>query len=185
MILPYITAIMKDVFSMVPPALKESAYGMGATSWEVTRKITIPFGMSGLLGSIFLSLGRALGETMAVTFVIGNSHRFATTLFKEGNTISSTLANEFGEADTALFMGVLMALGLILFVMSLIVQIASWYLLNTIAKSKGVKHDPETPHLPHYRGPHGAPVFHFGRHVRDLPPLRDHQGRGREGALCH
>ncbi|MGM0596503.1 MAG: phosphate ABC transporter permease subunit PstC [Myxococcota bacterium] len=136
MILPYLTSIMRDVFNMVSPQLKESAYGVGTTTWEVTRDILIPQGISGIIGGVFLSLGRAIGETMAVTFIIGNSHRFSFEIFREGNTISSTLANEFAEgADNPLFFGVLMELGLILFAITVIMQLLSHFWL----KRYGVK----------------------------------------------
>ena len=98
MVLPFICAITRDVFQLVPPVVKESAFGMGATTWEVTYKVTIPYGLVGIIGAVFLGLGRALGETMAVTFVIGNAHRISASLFAPGNTIASTLANEFSEA---------------------------------------------------------------------------------------
>ena len=103
MVLPFISAIARDVFQLVPPVVKESAFGMGATTWEVTYKVTIPYGLVGIIGAGFMGLGRALGETMAVTFVIGNAHRISASLFAPGNTIASTLANEFSEAtDPAL-----------------------------------------------------------------------------------
>ena len=112
MILPFITAICRDVFALVPPVLKESGYGVGATTWEVTYKITIPYGIVGVLGGIFLGLGRALGETMAITFVIGNTHRISASLFAPGNSIASCLANEFAEATEPIYLSSLIALGL-------------------------------------------------------------------------
>jgi len=125
MVLPFITAVVRDIFALVPAVMKESGYGLGATTWEVTRKVTMRHGMRGLVGGVFLGLGRALGETMAVTFVIGNDHRIAASLFASGNTISSTLANEFTEASEPLYLSSLVELGLILFVVTLMVQIAA------------------------------------------------------------
>jgi phosphate transport system permease protein len=134
MILPFLTAVMRDVFAMTPPVLMESAAGMGSTSWEVTKKISIPYGLRGLIGATFLGLGRAIGETMAVTFVIGNSHRISTSLFAPGNTIASTLANEFNEADSPLLEAALIELGLILFVITLIIQILAHLWLRSLQK---------------------------------------------------
>jgi phosphate transport system permease protein len=122
MVLPYICAVTRDVFRMTPPMLKESAYGMGATTWEVTRQVTIPYGMRGIAGGIFLGLGRAIGETMAITFVIGNEHKMSTSLFAAGNTISSTLANEFTEAAEPLYRSALVELGLVLFLLTVVFQ---------------------------------------------------------------
>ncbi|MBN2722722.1 MAG: phosphate ABC transporter permease subunit PstC [Deltaproteobacteria bacterium] len=138
MIIPYITSVMRDVFKMVNPVLKESGFGMGATRWEVTRDITLVASLRGLVGATFLGLGRAVGETMAVTFVIGNGHNFTTEIFREGNTIASTLANDFGEAaDQPLFYGVLMELALILFAITIIMQLASNWWIQRIAKKSG------------------------------------------------
>lgn len=122
MILPFISAVMRDVLQMVPPVMKESAYGIGATTWEVTKDISVPYGIRGMVGAVFLGLGRAIGETMAVTFVIGNSHKLATSLFASGNSIASTLANEFTEADPGLYMSSLIQLGLVLFVITILFQ---------------------------------------------------------------
>jgi phosphate transport system permease protein len=121
MVLPFITAVIRDVFETVPPMLKESAYGVGCTTWEVVRYVVIPYTRVGIVGGVMLGLGRALGETMAVTFVIGNAHRLAISLMAPGNTISSALANEFTEAVGDLYLSSLIALGLILFVMTFIV----------------------------------------------------------------
>ncbi len=137
MILPFITAVMRDVFFMVPPVVKESAYGMGATTWEVTRKVTIPYGIRGLVGASFLGLGRAIGETMAVTFVIGNTHRIDLSLFAAGNTIASTLANEFTEASEPLYRSSLVELGLILFLITLVVQVAAQVWLGRMRRTMG------------------------------------------------
>jgi len=137
MVLPFITAVMRDIFTLVPPVLKESGYGMGATTWEVTRKVTMRHGMRGMVGGVFLGLGRALGETMAVTFVIGNDHRIAASLFASGNTISSTLANEFTEASEPVYLSALVELGLILFVVTLLVQIAAQMWLRRLKRRLG------------------------------------------------
>ena len=136
MVLPFITAVMRDVFGMVPPVLKESAYGLGATTWEVTRKVTVRYGLRGLLGAVFLGLGRAIGETMAVTFVIGNDHRISASLFAAGNSIASTLANEFAEASEPLYLSSLMELGLILFVMTFLMQVLTQLMLSRIKGQK-------------------------------------------------
>ena len=122
MILPFISAVMRDVFTMVPPVMKEAAFGLGATTWEVTRHVTVRHGMQGLIGATLLGLGRAIGETMAVTFVIGNDHRISTSLFSAGNSIASTLANEFSEASEPLYLAALVELGLVLLVISLLIQ---------------------------------------------------------------
>src|SRR3982750_1589758 len=116
MVLPFITAISVDVFKTVPPVLKEAAYGVGCTTWEVVRNVVIPYTRVGVIGGIMLALGRALGETMAVTFVIGNAHRIQTSLFAPGTTISAALANEFTEAVGDLYQSSLIALGFILFI---------------------------------------------------------------------
>src|SRR5437016_11214879 len=112
MVLPFITAISVDVFKTVPPVLKEAAYGVGCTTWEVVRNVVIPYTRVGVIGGIMLALGRALGETMAVTFVIGNSHKIAPSILAPGTTISATIANEFTEADAGLYTSSLIALGL-------------------------------------------------------------------------
>ena len=114
MILPFIAAVMRDVFEIVPPVLRESAYGLGCTTWEVVRNIVLPYTQKGVIGGVMLGLGRALGETMAVTFVIGNSQRITGSLFSPGSSIASTLANEFGEAAD-LHLSTLFALGFLLF----------------------------------------------------------------------
>jgi len=139
MIIPFIASVTRDVFRMVPAQLKESAYGMGATTWEVVKDIMIPYGRKGIYGAVFLGLGRALGETMAVTFVIGNAHRLNWSLFAPGNSIASTLANEFTEADGDLYLSSLVALGLVLFLITfLILGFAQLYLKRMSAPgSKG------------------------------------------------
>ncbi|MEQ1650423.1 MAG: phosphate ABC transporter permease subunit PstC [Hyphomicrobiaceae bacterium] len=129
MVLPFITAVSRDVFDTVPGVLKEAAYGLGCTTWEVVRNIVIPHTRVGLIGGIMLGLGRALGETMAVTFVIGNAHKIHASLLAPATTISATIANEFTEAVGDLYTASLVFLGLILFVISLIVLSAARYLL--------------------------------------------------------
>jgi phosphate transport system permease protein len=118
MVLPFIAATMRDVFDTVPPMLKESGYGLGATTWEVIWHVVVPHSRVGMLGGIMLGLGRALGETMAVTFVIGNAHRISTSLLAPGTTISSSIANEFTEAVGDLYTSSLIALGLLLFLIT-------------------------------------------------------------------
>ncbi len=129
MVLPFITAVSRDVFETVPPVLKEAAYGLGCTRWEVVRNVVIPHTRVGIIGGIMLGLGRALGETMAVTFVIGNAHKISSSLLAPGTTISATIANEFTEAVGDLYSSSLVLLGLILFVISLIVLSLARYLL--------------------------------------------------------
>jgi phosphate transport system permease protein len=121
MVLPFITSISRDVFEAVPPVLKEAAYGLGSTTWEVSRYVVLPYTRVGVIGGVMLGLGRALGETMAVTFVIGNAHRVSPSLLAPGTTISATIANEFTEAVGDLYTSSLVALGLILFVITFIV----------------------------------------------------------------
>ena len=131
MIIPFIAATMRDVFQTVPPVFKESAYGLGCTRWEVMWNIVVPYTRKSVVGGIMLGLGRALGETLAVTFVIGNANRIATSLFAPGNTIASLVALEFGEAETgSLKLSALLALGFILFVLSFIVLATSRFLLR-------------------------------------------------------
>ena len=137
MILPFISAVMRDVFRMVPPIMKEAGYGMGATTWEVTRDVTIRYGIQGMLGACFLGLGRAIGETMAVTFVIGNSSKISASLFAPGNSIASRLANEFAEASDQMYLSALMELGLVLFLMTLALQIITQVWLKRIKKKMG------------------------------------------------
>jgi phosphate transport system permease protein len=121
MTIPFISSVMRDVFQAVPPALRESAFALGATPWEVVRKVTIPHTRSAVVGAIFLGLGRALGETMAVTFVLGNAHDFSVSLLMPGNSIAAAIANEFTEADSPLYLSSLIALGFLLFVVTFIV----------------------------------------------------------------
>ena len=135
MVIPFVASVMRDVFETVPPQLKESAYGVGCTTWEVVTNIVLPYTRVGVIGGIMLGLGRALGETMAVTFVIGNANRIVGSLFAPGTSIASTLANEFGEADPGLHISSLFALGLVLFVITFIVlAISQWLIKRGIAK---------------------------------------------------
>lgn len=135
MILPFIAATMRDVFDQVPPVFKESAYGLGSTTWEVMKGVVLPYTRISVAGGIMLGLGRALGETMAVTFVIGNANRISSSLFGPGNTIASVVALEFGESETgSLKLSALLALGFILFVLSFIVLATSRYLLRSRLK---------------------------------------------------
>ena len=138
MILPFIAAVMRDVFEIVPSVLRESAYGLGCTTWEVVRYIILPYTQKGVIGGIMLGLGRALGETMAVTFVIGNSQKISSSLFAPGTSIASTLANEFGEADD-FHLSALFALGLLLFLITLVVLAAAKWMILRAEKSKGTK----------------------------------------------
>jgi phosphate transport system permease protein len=138
MILPFICAITRDVFQLVPNVVKESAHGMGATTWEVTYKVTIPYGLVGIIGALFLGLGRALGETMAITFVIGNAHNISASLFAPGNSIASTLANEFTEATTQMYTSSLIELGLVLFIIAYLVQVLAQFMLRRMYKSWSV-----------------------------------------------
>src|SRR4051812_39419214 len=135
MVLPFITSITRDVFQTVPTLLRESAYGMGMTTWEVVKSIIIPYTRVGLVGGIMLGLGRALGETMAVTFVIGNSHKILPSLLAPSTTISATIANEFTEATGELYTSSLIALGLILFVITFaVLGVAKWLLVRSALK---------------------------------------------------
>lgn len=137
MVIPFIAAVMRDVFELVPPVLKESAYGMGCTTWEVTRHVVLPYTRVGVVGGVMLGLGRALGETMAVTFVIGNAHVLSTSLFMPGNTISSALANEFAEAHGELYVSALVALGLLLFLTTFVVLALARLLLLRLSRQEG------------------------------------------------
>ncbi|MDP2018869.1 MAG: phosphate ABC transporter permease subunit PstC [Hydrogenophaga sp.] len=136
MVLPFVAAVMRDVFEIVPPILRESAYGLGCTTWEVVRRVVLPYTQKGVIGGIMLGLGRALGETMAVTFVIGNANRMPTSLFSPGTSIASTLANEFGEAAD-FHLSTLFALGFLLFVITFIVLSAAKIMMLRAEKAKG------------------------------------------------
>jgi phosphate transport system permease protein len=137
MVLPFITSISRDVFDAVPPVLKEAAYGLGCTTWEVVRNVVIPYTRVGVIGGVMLGLGRALGETMAVTFVIGNAHKISASIIAPGTTISATIANEFTEAVGDLYTSSLIALGLILFVITFFVLAAARYMLMRIERRVG------------------------------------------------
>jgi len=137
MVIPFISAVMRDVFEIVPAVLKESAYGVGCTTWEVVWNIVLPYTKVGVIGGIMLGLGRALGETMAVTFVIGNAHKLSASLLAPGNSIASALANEFTEAVGDLYFSALIQLGLILFVITFIVLSLSKLLLIQLARQEG------------------------------------------------
>ncbi len=137
MILPFMASVIRDVLLMTPQVLKESAYGLGATTWEVIWQVVIPYGRRGVVGGLFLGLGRALGETMAVTFVIGNAHELSWSLFNPANTIASTLANEFTEAADPLYLSALVELGLVLFLITFVVLgLAEWWLRHSAPKDK-------------------------------------------------
>src|SRR5204863_6838060 len=129
MVLPFITSVSRDVFQAVPTVLKEAAYGMGATTWEVFRHVVLPYARVGVIGAMMLGLGRALGETMAVTFVIGNAHRISPSLLAPGTTISATIANEFTEAVGDLYTSSLVALGALLFLITFTVIAAARFML--------------------------------------------------------
>jgi len=140
MIIPFIAAVMRDVFEVTPPLLKESAYGLGSTTWEVVSKVVLPYTKAGVIGGIMLGLGRALGETMAVTFVIGNTNQLSSlSLFEAANSITSVLANEFAEAGAGLHQASLMYLGLVLFFITFVVLSLSKLLLQQMRKSEGAK----------------------------------------------
>src|SRR5215813_12159560 len=139
MIIPFIASVMRDVFEIVPPVLKESAYGLGATTWEVVWNVVLPYTKIGVIGGIMLGLGRALGETMAVTFVIGNAYKISAALFEPGNSIASALANEFNEAADPVHRASLVTLGLVLFLLTFIVLACSRLLLARLAKGEGKK----------------------------------------------
>jgi phosphate transport system permease protein len=137
MVIPFIASVMRDVFEIVPPVLKESAYGIGCTTWEVVWNIVLPYTKVGVIGGIMLGLGRALGETMAVTFVIGNAYKISTSLFDPGNSIASSLANEFNEAADPIHRASLIALGLVLFALTFVVLALSRMLIAQLAKGEG------------------------------------------------
>jgi phosphate transport system permease protein len=137
MVLPFVTAISRDVFDAVPPVLKEAAYGVGCTTWEVFKHVILPYTRVGVIGGCMLGLGRALGETMAVTFVIGNAHKVSASILQPGTTISATIANEFTEAVGDIYTSSLIALGLILFVITFIVLAFARYMLMRIQRRVG------------------------------------------------
>ncbi|MFM9967190.1 MAG: phosphate ABC transporter permease subunit PstC [Burkholderiales bacterium] len=137
MVIPFIAAVMRDVFEIVPGVLKESSYALGSTTWEVVWNIVLPYTKTGVVGGIMLGLGRALGETMAVTFVIGNAHKLNLSLMMPGNSIASTLANEFTEAVGDMYTSALIELGLLLFLITFVVLSLSKLLLMQLAKQEG------------------------------------------------
>lgn len=138
MIIPFIAAVMRDVFEVTPPLLKESAYGLGSTTWEVVYKVVLPYTKAGVVGGIMLGLGRALGETMAITFVIGNMNQLdSLSVFQAANSITSALANEFAEASAGLHQASLIYLGLVLFFITFVVLALSKLMLSQLKKSEG------------------------------------------------
>jgi len=137
MVVPFISSVMRDVFSLVPPELRESAFALGATRWEVVRKVVLGYTRSAVVGGIFLGLGRALGETMAVTFVLGNAHELNASILQPGNSIAAAIANEFTEADSDIYLSSLIALGVILFVVTFVVLVAARVMLHRLARQAG------------------------------------------------
>lgn len=137
MVIPFISSIMRDVFKTVPSSLKESAYALGATNWEVVWNVVLPYCRSAVVGGIFLGLGRALGETMAVTFVLGNSHQLSWSILMPGNSIAATIANEFTEADSDIYLSSLIALGFILFIVTFIVLAIARIMLHNLSQKEG------------------------------------------------
>ncbi|MGI8842007.1 MAG: phosphate ABC transporter permease subunit PstC [Caulobacteraceae bacterium] len=139
MIIPFITAVMRDVFAAVPVELKESAVALGSTTWEVVSHVSLPYTRTAVVGAIFLGLGRALGETMAVTFLLGNAHDFSFSLFMPGNSIAAAIANEFTEADSPIYLSSLIALGFLLFVVTFIVLALAKLMLLRLGRMEGAK----------------------------------------------
>jgi phosphate transport system permease protein len=137
MVIPFVSSVMREVFITVPVQLKESAYAVGNTTWEVVWDIVLPYTRSAVIGGIFLGLGRALGETMAVTFVLGNAHLLSPSLLQPGNSIAATIANEFTEADSSIYLSSLIALGFLLFVVTFIVLAIARVMLSQLAKRGG------------------------------------------------
>ncbi len=137
MIIPFITSVMRDVFNAVPPALKESAIALGATPWETINRVSVPYTRTAIVGAIFLGLGRALGETMAVTFVLGNAHDLTYSLLMPGNSIAAAIANEFTEADSPIYLSALIALGFLLFVVTFLVLAGARLLLRQVERREG------------------------------------------------
>ena len=137
MVIPFTASVMRDVFETTPAILKESAYGLGATTWEVMWNVVLPYTKTGVVGGVMLGIGRALGETMAVTFVIGNAYNISLKLFEPGNSIASSLANEFNEASDPLHLSALISLGLVLFMLTFCVLAASRLMLSSLAKREG------------------------------------------------
>jgi len=134
MILPYMTALIREIFNMIPPIINEASYGLGATAYETIRNVKLQYTLPGIVGGLFLGVGRAMGETMAVTFVIGNEHSISYSLFSPASTISSTIANEFAEATSQCHISSLIELGLILLIFSIIFQIAVGFITNSLSR---------------------------------------------------
>jgi phosphate transport system permease protein len=137
MVIPFISSVTREVFMTVPVHLKESAYAVGNTTWEVVWDVVLPYTRSAVIGGIFLGLGRALGETMAVTFVLGNAHRLSASLLEPGNSIAATIANEFTEADSSIYLSSLIALGFLLFIVTFIVLAIARLMLSQLARREG------------------------------------------------
>jgi len=137
MVIPFIASVMRDVFLTVPGRLKESSYALGSTRWEVVWDVVLPYTRSAVIGGIFLGLGRALGETMAVTFVLGNAHELTASLLMPGNSIAATIANEFTEADSEIYRSSLIALGFVLFLVTFVVLAAARLMLRQLARREG------------------------------------------------
>jgi phosphate transport system permease protein len=137
MIVPFIASVMREVFLTVPGRLKESAYALGSTRWEVVWDVVLPYTRSAVVGGIFLGLGRALGETMAVTFVLGNSHDLTASLLMPGNSIAATIANEFTEADSPMYRSSLIALGFVLFLVTFVVLAIARLMLRRLSRLEG------------------------------------------------
>ncbi|UXI67201.1 phosphate ABC transporter permease subunit PstC [Tahibacter amnicola] len=137
MVIPFISSVMREVFLTVPTRLKESAYALGSTTWEVVWNVVLPYTRSAVIGGVFLGLGRALGETMAVTFVLGNAHHLSASLLMPGNSIAATIANEFSEADSDIYLSSLIALGFLLFIVTFVVLAIAKLLLARLSRQEG------------------------------------------------
>src|SRR6266478_6052079 len=137
MVVPFVASVPREVFFAMPATLKESAVALGSTRWEILSRVTLPYTRSAVIGAIFLGLGRALGETMAVTFVLGNAHDLSASLLMPSNSIAASIANEFTEADSDLYLSSLIALGFLLFVVTLIVLAIARLMLSNLARREG------------------------------------------------
>jgi phosphate transport system permease protein len=137
MVIPFISSVMRDVFLLVPPSLREASFALGATRWEVIRGVVVPYTRTAAVGGIFLGLGRALGETMAVTFVLGNAHQLSASLLEPGNSIAAAIANEFTEADSDIYLSALIAMGFLLVVVTFIVLAAAKLMLMRLSRNEG------------------------------------------------
>lgn len=137
MVIPFVSSVMREVFATVPVQLKESAYALGSTMWEVVWSVVLPYTRSAVVGGIFLGLGRALGETMAVTFVLGNAHLLSPSLLQPGNSIAATIANEFTEADSSIYLSSLIGLGFLLFIVTFVVLAIARLMLNRLNQREG------------------------------------------------